>query len=128
MRTWMLVFACLLGCEDVDARDSWSEDEMDNVGDSGPQLFANLALESSPADCNPAGNYDRVVAPPRACCPGLQQVEQRMELFRDDGTSTCSFTPVRLYACVEGICGDGRCEAPEAVACGCSLDCPIPGG
>lgn len=29
----------------------------------------------------------------------------------------------RNYVCVEGRCGDGRCEVPEQAPCGCPQDC-----
>ncbi len=78
-------------------------------------------------ECNEAGNYDRNMgkAGTLPCCVGLSQVEQRAQLKSDDSTSTCSFTPMRLFACIQGFCGDGRCEPEEAIACGCELDCPI---
>jgi hypothetical protein len=42
----------------------------------------------------------------------------------DDEHPQCLQEPLRVSACIEGQCGDGRCEAAEAVHCGCTLDCP----
>jgi hypothetical protein len=76
--------------------------------------------------CSPPGNYSRGTADTvQGCCPGLHKVEQRARVFSDDSSSTCAYSPVRLFACIEGFCGDGLCEPEEAVACGCALDCPI---
>ena len=33
-------------------------------------------------------------------------------------------SPLRVYACVRGTCGDGVCEVGEAPHCGCVADCP----
>jgi hypothetical protein len=76
--------------------------------------------------CSPPGNYSRgTLDTVPGCCPGLHKVEQRARVFSDDSSSTCAYSPVRLFSCIEGFCGDGLCEPEEAVACGCALDCPI---
>lgn len=59
--------------------------------------------------CEPAGSHPGT--PTLACCAGLQQVSS--------SGPGCGST----HACIEGYCGDGRCETAEADACGCALDC-----
>jgi hypothetical protein len=59
------------------------------------------------------------------CCDGLREVAQ-LSPTRDDGNAPiCNDgAPLRVYACVQGSCGDGVCEVGEDVACGCVDDCP----
>lgn len=83
--------------------------------------YATECERSQHEGCAPAGNYSGS----GACCSGLHRVEQRARVFSDDSSSSCAYSPVRLFACIEGSCGDGLCEPEEAVACGCALDCPI---
>jgi hypothetical protein len=106
IRSWVLGFALFLACQGEAAGVEEELDILTAFGDAGPDDLANLATDVS-------------------CAAGTHLVKQRAELFEDDGTETCSFTPVSVFVCLEGFCGDGRCEAPEAVPCGCSLDCVI---
>jgi hypothetical protein len=74
--------------------------------------------------CRAAGNYQAgKEGSYQPCCPGLSEVFQKSKL-EINGAPTCGDLPLRVYACIEGSCGDGRCEAPENVPCGCKLDCP----
>lgn len=57
------------------------------------------------------------------CCEGLTEVFHLSPAEGDDGP-VCVDLPLRVYACVEGECGDGVCEVGEDVACGCADDCP----
>jgi len=60
------------------------------------------------------------------CCANLREVFQLVAGERGDPHERVCDEPIghRNYACIEGSCGDGRCEAPEALACGCPQDCP----
>ena len=40
------------------------------------------------------------------------------------GVKVCVSPPLRIYACVQGRCGDGTCEIGESDPCGCVADCP----
>jgi hypothetical protein len=106
MRSWVLGFTLLWACEGQGEGVEEDLDILTAFGDAGPDSLANLASDVT-------------------CGAGTHLVKQRAELFQDDGTETCSFAPVPSFVCIQGFCGDGRCEAPEAVPCGCSLDCAI---
>jgi hypothetical protein len=84
------------------------------------ELSAECAVVTNDA-CNEPGNYSDAMP----CCPGLRAVAQRSKVFGDDSLGSCVDGPLQLHACIEGSCGDGRCEPEEAVACGCALDCPV---
>jgi hypothetical protein len=59
------------------------------------------------------------------CCDGLNEVFYRLPgESGENNARTCDAPPLRVYACVEGECGDGICETGEAPACGCVEDCP----
>ncbi len=74
--------------------------------------------------CRQAGNYQAgKEGSYQPCCAGLVEVAQRSKA-EVNGVLACGDPPLRVYACIEGRCGDGRCEAPENVPCGCVLDCP----
>lgn len=74
--------------------------------------------------CRGAGNYEAgKEGSYLPCCEGLTEVAQQ-RTAEVDGVRMCTDLPLRVYACIEGRCGDGRCERPEAVPCGCTLDCP----
>jgi hypothetical protein len=78
-----------------------------------------------PSDCHGTGNYEAGKGGEyRPCCAGLREVFQKIKLTNEAGNASCGDLPLRVYACVEGRCGDGRCEDAEAVPCGCALDCP----
>lgn len=81
--------------------------------------------QSSDQDaCRGAGNYQAgKEGSYQPCCPGLVEVFQRSRV-EVNGAPACDELPLRVYACIEGACGDGVCEAPENVPCGCKLDCP----
>jgi hypothetical protein len=59
----------------------------------------------------------------RPCCDGLRQVYQLSAGYGYGDQNVCTQPVINVFACIEGSCGDGRCEAPEAVGCGCTLDC-----
>lgn len=78
-----------------------------------------------PTECRGPGNYQAgKEGSYRPCCEGLNEVFQELPATDDRGARVCIAPPLRVYACVEGRCGDGRCEEPEAVPCGCAADCP----
>ena len=78
-----------------------------------------------PGACHGPGNYSAGKGNQYVpCCPGLREVFQQVRAEDGAGQSICADVPARIYACVEGSCGDGRCEEPEAVPCGCPQDCP----
>jgi hypothetical protein len=60
------------------------------------------------------------------CCPGLREVYRQLAYHDVSGRVTSCYDPIggAAFACVEGGCGDGRCEEPEAEPCGCPVDCP----
>lgn len=75
-------------------------------------------------DCHGPGSYGAgKEGDYRPCCEGLTEVEQLGAVEGEDGP-LCLQLPGRLYACVEGSCGDGVCEVGEDVHCGCVDDCP----
>ncbi len=74
--------------------------------------------------CRPVGRYQAgKEGSYQPCCAGLNEIFTLQEGSDESGARVCSDTPVRNYACIEGACGDGLCEAPEA-PCGCAADCP----
>jgi hypothetical protein len=82
---------------------------------------------SSKSDClGPGGPYQRGKAiEPNAnaslvCCEGLYTYDRQV----DNGAGACT-EPVGVanFSCLEGSCGDGKCEAGEQGACGCEADC-----
>jgi len=75
--------------------------------------------------CRGPGNYEvGKEGGYEPCCSGLREVFQSSSGYADGNVKACWQPPLRVYACIEGHCGDGRCEDPEGVACGCALDCP----
>jgi hypothetical protein len=78
-----------------------------------------------PVDCKPIGNY---VADERTryvpCCAGLNEIATLRADAATGPNPICRESGVRDYACIEGTCGDGVCEEPEA-PCGCEVDCPV---
>jgi hypothetical protein len=59
------------------------------------------------------------------CCAGLHEELQQVASERGDAHERVCEGPAgyRNYVCVEGSCGDGRCETPEQARCGCPQDC-----
>jgi hypothetical protein len=75
-------------------------------------------------DCFPVGRYEvGKEGGYLPCCPGLTQLSTWLEATSGGGDRVCTTFPVNSYACIEGSCGDGICEAPEA-PCACGVDCP----
>lgn len=87
-------------------------------------MLAGCGGDNSSA-CSGAGNYERGKGGGAAnCCPGLNMVSQLAPVYAGNNQEpTCAQLPLAVFACIEGSCGDGRCEAPEAVHCGCLSDC-----
>jgi hypothetical protein len=76
-------------------------------------------------DCRGPGRYEAgKEGSYRPCCAGLREVFYLTSASTADGTKSCVAVPLRVYACVQGRCGDGVCEVGEAEACGCVADCP----
>jgi hypothetical protein len=108
---------CLLvGCGSSDS--SGQDAQLTVMRESG------VAGESS-GDCHGPGRYRAAKEGSyRPCCPGLREVFYTGSTFAEGGAKVCAELPMRIYACVQGRCGDGVCEAGEAEACGCVADCP----
>lgn len=84
----------------------------------------DTAASSSAAECRGQGHYQAgKEGSYLPCCEGLTEVFQLSPGENDDGP-ICTDPPLRVYACVEGTCGDGVCEVGEDVRCGCVDDCP----
>lgn len=82
------------------------------------------STSSGSEDCHGPGHYEAGKGGEyRPCCEGLTEVLQLGAAEGDDGP-VCVDLPLRVYACVEGTCGDGVCEVGEDVHCGCVDDCP----
>jgi hypothetical protein len=60
------------------------------------------------------------------CCDGLSEVlyEKAAWSGNEMDVKVCDSPPLRVYACVQGTCGDGICEIGESEPCGCVADCP----
>ena len=56
---------------------------------------------------------------PAPCCPGYNEYQLDYR--------PCSMLGIAAghYACILGTCGDGICEDPENVSCGCAADCLV---
>jgi hypothetical protein len=89
-------------------------------------LECSRPARGTPGKCLGPGNYGRGKGyNPGFCCPGLREVMQQVPSYSgEDLEPICSFAIQPSFACIEGRCGDGRCEDAEAVRCGCPLDCP----
>jgi hypothetical protein len=95
------------------------------LGCADTPLSENRSASES-SECRGLGNYHAgKEGGYRPCCEGLNEQPQQLRATNEQGAEVCADLPLRVYACVEGTCGDGRCEDPEAVACGCPADCPI---
>jgi hypothetical protein len=78
-----------------------------------------------PVDCKPVGNYVADERTPYVpCCAGLNEIATLRADMDTIPNPICRESGVRDYACIEGTCGDGVCEGPEA-PCGCGVDCPV---
>jgi hypothetical protein len=103
--------ALLIGCgsRDIAGTDAASPNQPDTFTD----------------DCRGPGRYEAgKEGSYRPCCAGLREVFYLTSASTADGTKSCVAVPLRVYACVQGRCGDGVCEVGEAEACGCVADCP----
>lgn len=113
----VIVTLALAGCGD-------SADEAPVSRMDAAQTAVQSTDAGALAPCRQAGNYQAgKEGSYQPCCPGLVEVLQRSRA-EVNGALACVDLPLRVYACVEGSCGDGRCEAPENVPCGCAVDCP----
>lgn len=86
-----------------------------------------LSCSCEEPDCRGVGIYEAgKEGSYRPCCAGLNTVQEFKPASRGDALEHVCAPPIGVnrYACVEGSCGDGRCEAPEAEPCACELDCP----
>jgi len=81
--------------------------------------------DDDPGCLGPGGPYQRGKEPyPGAnaglvCCDGLSTYYRA--LSSSDGS--CVEPIIANFSCVQGLCGDGMCEAGEQGACGCDVDC-----
>ena len=99
-----------------------------------PPMYIAIATLALGCDIGDGGSVDGCRGPGRyeagkegsyrPCCPGLTEVFYQKAGHSGDGRRICDSPPLRVYACVQGTCGDGICEAGEAPACGCVTDCP----
>lgn len=77
------------------------------------------------SDCRGPGRYQAgKEGSYRPCCSGLREVFYTKLATAEGGARICISPELRIYACVQGRCGDGVCEVGEADACGCVADCP----
>jgi hypothetical protein len=79
---------------------------------------------SQDVDCAGPGVYQRGKEGGTRCCADLNEYYR----LAASGSGTAELTchePVghAEFGCIEGRCGDGRCELGERGACGCTLDC-----
>ena len=105
----MLVAFC--GCQSAE-----------HAGDAGG--VADTGLEGR---CHGVGHYQAgKEGGYLPCCTGLSEVFLQVAAEQGVSHERVCIEPIgfRNYACIEGRCGDGRCEAPEGLACGCAQDCP----
>jgi hypothetical protein len=73
-------------------------------------------------ECNRAGSVDTHVY--RPCCEGLRALFPLLPRDDLDGKTMCVPSQQMAMACIEGRCGDGRCESGERQPCGgCTADC-----
>ncbi|MBN1655655.1 MAG: BPTI/Kunitz domain-containing protein [Deltaproteobacteria bacterium] len=97
-----------------------SGDDTDGGGYAGSNF-----TEGSAEDCRGAGHYESgKEGSYLPCCDGLREVFQQKAAYDGDGNRVCVDFLLRVYACVEGECGDGVCEVGEDKPCGCVQDCP----
>jgi hypothetical protein len=100
--------------------------------ESGEQDAESAAIRDSgsearvdAAECRGAGLYEAgKEGSYRPCCSGLREVFYLVSGQNAEGVNICWAPPLRVYACVQGRCGDGVCEVGEAEPCGCVADCP----
>lgn len=86
--------------------------------------MTSASASPTSAQCRGQGHYEAgKEGSYLPCCEGLTEVAQLSPAEGDDGP-VCTDLPLRVYACVEGTCGDGICEVGEDVRCGCVDDCP----
>jgi hypothetical protein len=101
-------------------------------GTAGQFLGAALGLgtlvlaacaSSQDVDCAGPGVYQRGKEGGASCCANLNEY-YRLAASGSTNELTCQ-QPVghAEFGCIEGRCGDGRCELGERGACGCTLDC-----
>jgi hypothetical protein len=111
--------ACLLvSCGRTESGDQDSESAA--IRDSGAEVGVDAAECYGPGGLYVASkdiNY-------HPCCPGLREVFYLASAQNGQGVNICWGPPMRVYACVQGRCGDGVCEVGEAEPCGCVADCP----
>ncbi len=110
--------ACLLvGCGSSES--SGQDAELTTTRESG------AAADATAGDCRGPGRYQAgKEGSYRPCCPGLREVFYTGSAYAEGGAKVCVQLPLRIYACIQGRCGDGVCETGEAEACGCVADCP----
>lgn len=76
-------------------------------------------------DCRGPGHYETgKEGGYLPCCDGLEEIFQLKAAYGEQNEPVCVEAPLRVYACVQGSCGDGVCEVGEDVPCGCADDCP----
>lgn len=114
---WAAAIASLLVA--CGSSESGQDAEITVMRDSG------VATGEDSSDCRGPGRYRAgKEGSYRLCCPGLREVLYTGSTYADDGAKICIEQPMRIFACVQGRCGDGVCEPGEAEACGCAADCP----
>jgi hypothetical protein len=87
---------------------------------------ASSGSAGATTECRGPGLYNYGKGSPRLpCCAGYQEFYLETPGYDDMMHKACAPAPGGgTYACLEGVCGDGRCEDAESAACGCITDCP----
>lgn len=93
---------------------------------------AGACSDEKEDDCRGPGVYQRGKEGGPSCCPDLNTYYRLVAYNRStDGMASdgrvCD-DPVghAEFGCLEGTCGDGRCEVGEEGECACTVDCPVP--
>lgn len=75
-------------------------------------------------DCVRAGVYSRGKEGGPSCCAGFEELGRLVLVNQGTAEERCEEPPGHAaFGCIEGECGDGRCEPGEQGPCGCDLDC-----
>ena len=89
-------------------------------------ILPGLGCSANPAACTGVGTYRAKGTPP--CCGGLHLLPAAYAGYANGAQTSRVCWPangdIAAFSCTQGTCGDGQCEGPEALPCGCALDCP----
>jgi hypothetical protein len=97
------------------------------IGRVESSLACSIPVRGTAGKCLGPGNYGRTKGfNDGECCPDLREVAHEIAYTDASGRPNRCGDPIgaAAFSCVEGHCGDGRCEEAESIPCGCPLDCP----